>query len=439
MTIANSNVSNAGLNPPPKSAKDARKAVVAAAIGNTLEWYDMAVYAYFAPVISGLFFPNSDPIASLLLTFAVFAIGFIIRPLGAIIFGPYGDRVGRKKALSLAIILMGVATFAIGILPTYEQIGIFAPILLVLARLAQGLSAGGEWGSNTSFIVEYAKDGKRGFYGSWNQVSTAGGSLLGSIVAAILTNVFTQEELSGWAWRIPFIIGIAICLFGYYLRTKIEETPQFESVSKTEQVSKTPLRDLLKNHPKDALVTFGFTVHWTASFYLLLTYMPSYISKVMKLPYNQALLSNVIVLFFFISIVPFVGWLSDKIGRKPLLIASTLGFALFSYPLFSFMAGSGFMVILLSQMILAVFLACYSGPGPAAIAELTSTRVRSSALSIGYNTAVAAFGGTAPFIATYLVSATGNKLSPTFYVIGCALITLIVLTRLKETFKDPLK
>jgi MHS family proline/betaine transporter-like MFS transporter len=270
-------------------------------------------------------------------------------------------------------------------------------------------------------------------------VSTAGGSLLGSIVAAILTNVVTPETLSAWAWRIPFIIGIVICVFGYYLRAKLDETPEFESASKKEQVSKTPLLDLIKKHPKDLFVTFGFTVHWTASFYLLLTYMPSYISNVMKLPYNLALLSNVIVLFFFITIVPFVGALSDKIGRKPLLITSTLGFILLSYPLFSLMSHSGFVMIVLCQMVLAVFLSAFSGPGPAAIAELTSTRIRSSALSIGYNTAVAAFGGTAPFIATYLVSVTDNKLSPTFYVIGCALITFLVLIRLKETFKEPLK
>ena len=421
------------------SSKQSGKAVLAAAIGNTLEWYDMAVYAYFAPVISTLFFPNTDRLASLLMTFAVFAVGFIVRPLGAWLFGPYGDKVGRKKALSLAIFLMGISTFAIGILPTYGQIGIIAPILLVIARLVQGISAGGEWGSNTSYIVEYAQQGKRGFFGSWNQVSTAGGSLLASIIAAILTYSFAQETLNSWAWRIPFILGIFICIFGYYLRSKLDETPEYQSIKKSEKVSNTPLRDLFKYHKKDVFVTFGFTVHWTGSFYLLLNYMPTYLSNSLNLPYNLALLANVIVLVFFVSIVPVIGALSDRIGRKPILITSTLGFIILSYPLFLLMSNSGFVIVVLGQLVLAIFLACYSGPGPAAIAELTSTRIRSSALSIGYNTAVALFGGTAPFIATYLISATGNNLSPTFYVIGCAVITFVVLLGIKETYKEPLK
>jgi MFS transporter, MHS family, proline/betaine transporter len=419
--------------------KASRKAVIAAAIGNTLEWYDMAIYAYFAPVFSGLIFPNSDPVASLLLTFAVFALGFVVRPLGGFLFGPYGDKYGRKKALSLAIILMGVSTFLIGVLPTYGQIGMAAPILLVLFRMAQGFSAGGEWGSNTSFIVEYAPEGKRGFFGSWTQVSTAGGSLLGALVAFAVTSLFPEEAVNAWAWRIPFILGIVISIFGYYLRTKLDETPKFKELSKKEVHSKTPLKDLFKYHKKDLFIIFGFTVHWTSSYYLLLNYMPTYVKTVMKIPYNVALLINVIVLAFFILIVPLIGALSDKIGRKPILIVSAFGFIVFSYPLFTLMADAGLFLIIVCQLILALFLACFSGPGPAAIAELTSTRVRSSALSIGYNTATAAFGGTAPFIATYLISITGNNFSPTFYVIGCAAITLVVLFLLRDPFKEPLK
>jgi len=428
-----------GNKGPNLDRKKSRKAVVAATIGNTLEWYDMAIYAYFAPAIAELFFPNADPVASLLMTFAVFAIGFIVRPLGAFIFGPYGDKFGRKKALSLAIILMGVATFLIGVLPTYAQIGVFAPLLLVVFRMIQGLSAGGEWGSNTSFIVEYAPETKRGFFGSWNQVSTAGGSLLGALVAFTITAIFPEEAVNTWAWRIPFILGILICIFGYYLRTQLDETPKFQELGEKKVQSKTPLRDLFKYHKKDVFITFGFTVHWTGSYYLLLNYMPTYIKTELNMPYNTALFINVIVLTFFIALVPLIGILSDKIGRKPLLITSTLGFILLSYPLFTIMSDGGLAVVILCQLALALFLACYSGPGPAAIAELTSTRVRSSALSIGYNTAAAAFGGTAPFIATYLISVTGNIFSPTFYVIGCGLLTFFVLLTLKETAKVPLK
>jgi MFS transporter, MHS family, proline/betaine transporter len=419
--------------------KEARKAVVAGTFGNIMEWYDWAIYGYFAPVIGKLFFPSADPLASLLLTFAVFAIGFIMRPLGALIFGPYGDRVGRKKALSLAVILMGASTFIMGILPTYSQIGIAAPILLVLARLLQGLSAGGEWGSGTSFIVEYAPSNRRGFFGSWQQFSTGGGLLLGSITAALLTSAFAPDTLNAWAWRIPFVLGIVVGVIGLYLRLRIEETPKFQSVAKSEKVSKTPLIETFKKHPKEIFIAMGFTVHWTASYYLLLTYMPTYITKVMKLPMNLALISNVVVIIFFISIIPVMGYLSDRFGRKPLLLVSTIGFAILAYPLFSVMADAGLGMIILCQMILAVFIAAFSGPGPAAIAELFPTEVRASALSVGYNIAVAAFGGTAPFIATYLISATGNNLSPTYYVIACAIITTLVLFRIRETYRDELK
>jgi len=421
------------------SPAEVKKAVVAGTFGNIMEWYDWAIYGYFAPILGQLFFPASDPLASLLLSFAVFAVGFIIRPLGALFFGPYSDRVGRKKALSLAVILMGISTFVMGILPTYEQIGILAPILLVIARLVQGLSAGGEWGNGTTFIVEYAPESKRGFYGSWQQFSTGMGLLVGSVVATVFTSIFSLEELSAWAWRIPFLLGIIVGIIGFYLRMRIDETPKYKQIAEDTNLSKKPLLDALKYHPKEFFIAIGFTIHWTASYYLLLTYMPTYVSKVVKLPMSLALLCNVIVIFFFVSLVPVMGWLSDRFGRKPLLISSTIGFALLSYPLFSIMEHSGFAVILLFQMLLSVFEAAYSGPGPAAIAEVFPTNVRASALSVGYNIAVAAFGGTAPFISTYLISVTGENTSPTYYVIACAIISMLVLFRIKETYKEPLK
>ncbi|MBA4494324.1 MFS transporter [Paenactinomyces guangxiensis] len=421
------------------SPAQAKKAVIAGTFGNIMEWYDWAIYGYFAPVIGQLFFPATDALASLLLSFAVFAVGFIMRPLGALFFGPYSDRVGRKKALSLAVILMGISTFVMGILPTYEQIGILAPILLVIARLVQGLSAGGEWGSGTSFIVEYAPESKRGFYGSWQQFSTGAGLLVGSVVATVFTTIFSPQELSAWGWRIPFLLGIIVGIVGLYLRMRIDETPKYKEIAKDTKVSKKPLLDTLKNHPKEILIAIGFTIHWTVSYYLLLTYMPTYISKVVNLPMSLSLLSNVIVITFFISLVPVMGWLSDRLGRKPVLISSTIGFALLSYPLFSLIEHSSFVIILLSQMLLAIFEAAYSGPGPAAIAEVFPTKIRASALSVGYNISVAAFGGTAPFIATYLISATGDNTSPTYYVIACAVISMLVLFGIKETYKEPLK
>lgn len=404
-----------------------------------LEYYDMAIYAYLAPYIAQIFFPSSDKFAGLLSTFVVFAMGYAIRPLAAFIFGPYADKFGRKKALTLTIMMMGISSFVIGILPTYGQIGIIAPVLLVLARVAEGISAGGEWGSNTAFIVEYAK-GNRGFWGSFNQISVGLGYMLASLVATILSFAFTPEAITAWAWRIPFILGIAICLVGIYLRRTMDDTPHFESLEKTNQKSEAPLREVLKHHPKDIFLIFGFTIHWTSAYFVVLTFMPTYLSKILGLPFEKALFSNLVVLAFFVIMIPFLGKLSDRIGRKPLLIISAVAFILLPYPLFSLMASSGkFAVILVCQLILAGFLACFSGPGPAAIAEITSTKVRTSALAIGYNLAVTGFGAPAPLIATYLVSTTGNVLSPTFFSIGCAVISLLVLIRLKETYKDPLK
>jgi MHS family proline/betaine transporter-like MFS transporter len=415
-----------------------RKAVVAGTIGNVMEWYDWSIYGLYAAIISKHFFPSQDPLASLLLTFAVFAVGFLMRPLGALFFGPYGDRVGRRKALSAAVIMMAVGTVMIGLVPTYEQIGIAAPILLVLARLIQGFSAGGEWGGSASFLVEYAPKGKRGLYGSWQQVSTGGGLLLGALVSTIFAFVLPSDILNSWGWRIPFLLGIVLGFVGLYLRLKIDDTPKFREAKEAQEIVKTPMKEIFTKHPKQFLQAVGFSIHWTITYYIFLTYMPTYINKVLNLSFSHALAANLIVLVFFMALIPFMGYFSDKFGRKPMLIGSCIGFIIFSYPVFLLIGNGGFLFVLLPQFILAIFLAMYSGPGPAALAELFPTRVRNSALSVGYNLGVALFGGTAPFIATYLISSTHNNLSPTFYVIAGSIITLLTLFTLKETHKNEL-
>lgn len=416
-----------------------RKAVVAGTVGNIMEWYDFGVYGYFAPVISTLFFPTKDALTSLLLTFVVFGVGFIMRPVGALIFGHYGDRAGRRNALAFTVILMGIATFLIGVMPSYEKIGVLAPILLTLARLAQGLSAGGEWGGSTSFIVEYANESKRGYIGSWQQFSVGAGLLLGSAMGALLTNTMSKEALYAWGWRVPFLVGLLIAFIGLYLRYGIEETPKFKEVENANAKAKAPLIETLRTYPKEILIALGFTVCWTVSYYVFLTFMPTYVSKILKVPLSLSLISNTVGLLLFIALVPLMGALSDRIGRKPLLLASCLGFVVLTYPLFIVLGKSVFALILLVQLIFAILLAMFSGPGPAAIAEIFPTKVRYSALSIGYNISVAGFGGTAPFISTYLISATGNNLAPTYYVIAGALVSLLVIFAIRETYKEPLK
>jgi len=416
-----------------------RRAVVAGTIGNVLEWYDFAVYGYLVPTISKLFFPATDSRASLLLTFAVFGVGFVMRPVGSILFGIYGDRYGRRRALSAVIFLMAISTFLIGVLPTYDQVGILAPLLLVFVRLLQGLSAGGEWGGSTAYIVEFAPEGKRGFFGSWQQVSVGGGFLLGSMSAFVLNQTLAPDAIASWGWRIPFLLGILVGALGAYLRWRLDDTPKFTEIERQGEVAQAPLAEALGPYLRETLTAFGLTLHNTVAYYIALIYMTSYVKTVAKLSDYDALKIGTISLAVFVVLIPFMGRLSDRIGRKPLLMVSAAGYAILGYPLF-IMASSGDVTLaFVAQLTMVVLLSLYAGAGPAIYSELFPTRVRYTALSIGYNLAVAIFGGFAPFIATYLIQATGNTLSPAYYVIAAAVITFLVLLRVRETAFSPLK
>jgi MHS family proline/betaine transporter-like MFS transporter len=320
--------------PSDRAESQRRKAVTAGVIGNVLEWYDFGVYGYLVSTISQLFFPSSDPLASLLLTFAVFGVGFVMRPVGSVLFGIYGDRHGRRKALSAVIFLMGVSTLAIGLLPTYGQVGVLAPILLVVVRLLQGLSAGGEWGGSTAYIVEFAPEGKRGYIGSWQQVSVGSGFLLGSLSAALLNQVMTHDALVAWGWRIPFILGIVIGAVGAYLRWKLDDTPKYTEIEQHGEVSKHPFSEAITKYPRETLTVFGLTLHNTVAYYIPIIYMTSYIVSVAKLSPGSALWINTTCLVVFVILIPIWGALSDRIGRKPFLLLSSGGYVVLAYPLF---------------------------------------------------------------------------------------------------------
>jgi len=270
-------------------ADERRRAVLAGVIGNVLEWYDFGVYGYLVSTIGQLFFPSSDPIASLLLSFAVFGVGFVTRPVGSILFGIYGDRRGRRKALSAVIFLMAFSTLAIGLLPTYQQVGDLAPVLLCVIRLVQGLSAGGEWGGSTAYLVEFAPEGKRGFIGSFQQVSVGGGFLLGSLSAAFLNSVLSHDALVAWGWRVPFLLGVLVGLLGAYLRWRLNDTPKYREIEQHGEVAQAPLGEALKKYPVDTLRIFGLTLHNTVAYYIPLVYMTSYIISVAKLAPSSAL------------------------------------------------------------------------------------------------------------------------------------------------------
>src|SRR5882724_6296548 len=410
-------------------ADNSRKAIWAAAIGNLLEWYDFGVYAYLASLIAAKFFPGSDPTASLLAAFAAYGVGFLARPLGGVVIGRLGDTKGRKTALVLTIFLMAFGTVGLGLLPSYDTIGIWAPTLLVCLRIVQGLAAGGEWGTSTAFMIEWSPPGRRGFFGSFQQVSTAGGSLLGSGVAAILTSSLSPQAMLDWGWRLPFLLGAMLLVVGAYLRQNVGETPAYEA--SRQAAADQPVA---AGFPLGALA-FGFTIFWTVAYYTLLAWMPSFTQRFAGLTPSQALWSNTIGLIAMVIAVPFWGALSDKVGRRPLLTASALSIGLLSYPLFSLMTnGTGLALVLPVQILFGVLLALYSGAGPAAISEIFPTHLRSTWMSSGYALAVAIFGGFAPFIATWLIQVTGSPVSPTYlYLLPSAVISLAVIWRLKET------
>jgi MFS transporter, MHS family, proline/betaine transporter len=361
-----------------------------------------------------------------------------MRPVGSIVFGIYGDRLGRRRALSAVIFLMAISTFAIGFLPTYAQVGVAAPIMLVVIRLLQGLSAGGEWGGSTAYIVEFAPEGRRGFLGSWQQVGVGGGFLLGSLTAALLNNAMDKETLLAWGWRLPFLFGIAVGLVGCYLRWRLDDTPKFNELEEAHAVASAPFMETFREHTRDIFLAFGITLHNTAAYYIALLYMSGYMSSAGGLPRTTALWISTSCLAIFVVLLPVSGWLSDRVGRKPLLIASCIGYIVLGYPFF-LMAGSGSAgLAFFALLLMVILLACYSGAAVALYAEIFPTRVRYTALSMPYNVAVAIFGGFAPFIATYLIELTGSKRAPALYVIAAAIVTLVILLKTRERAFEPL-
>lgn len=417
--------------------REIRRAVTAAVVGNVLEWYDFAIYAYMATVIARKFFPSGNEVTALLSTFAAFGVGFVVRPLGGILIGRLGDLKGRKTALLLSIALMAAGTVLIGLIPSYETIGPAAPTLIVVARMLQGFSAGGEWGGSTAFIVEWAPENQRGFYGSLQQCSVAGGLLLGSAVAALVSTVLPAQTVDDWAWRIPFLLGGLLGPVGLYMRRNIGETPAFARVAQETTPAAT------SDAPAPAWLAaraFGFTILWSVSYYIVLAYMPTFLQKHVMLGRSEALWATTAGLFALVTTIPLAGLLSDRFGRKPLLLAACVAFMVLPYPLFALMLfGASLGTIIAIQVALALGIALYSGPGPAAIAEIFPTKGRSTWMSTGYSLSVAIFGGFAPFVATWLIEETGSLLSPAYYVMAAAVASTVVVLRLEESADKPLR
>ena len=433
MTVENAEI-GLGL-PVPTSAAAAtgsRRAIVAATIGNLLETYDFAVYGFFAIIISRLFFPAGDETVSLLLTVATFGVGFLMRPIGAVVLGTLADRHGRKFALSATILMMAIGTALIGLAPTYASIGVWAPGIIVLARLIQGFSAGGEIGTATAFLVEHAPPARRGFFASWQQASQAGALLLGSLVGAATTGLLSPANLESWGWRVPFLLGLLIGPVGFYIRKHTHEAEEFQRALRDRP--SPSLGVVLRLHRRSISTGFGITIAWTVCTYFFLIYMPTYAVRQLHVPQSTALLANGIGLCVLLVLAPAFGALSDRIGRRPLLLGSAAAIVTLTYPLLALLsAAPSPLALTLFQIAFAALIAAFTGAAPAAMAEICPPEVRSTGVSIAYNFAVTIFGGFAPFIATWLIATTGYALAPAWYVTAATALSAVMIFALYQS------
>jgi MFS transporter, MHS family, proline/betaine transporter len=399
------------------------RVIVAATIGNILEWFDFLVYGFFAATLAEVFFPTSDPTVSLLITFGAFGLSYIVRPLGAAVIGTYTDRAGRKAGLTLSIALMMIGTILMVVTPGYATIGLAAPVVITIARLLQGFSVGGEFGSAVAFLVEHAGD-RKGFSASWQWASTGIISVIVALFGLTLTTLLTHQQLLDWGWRIPYLFGLLVGPIGLWIRSRTVETPEFVSAAKPPTVS---IRDLLKRHPIPVALALGASIISNSSYYLLL-YIPTYAVKTLHLPaytgFAATLLGGVVLAIF--SVV--AGHWSDKTARPRIMLVMAWLFAIAAYPTFWLMvAAPSLATALFAVGFLNLIKAGYSGVLPSLLAELFPVTSRAVGIAFSYSISVTIFGGFAPFVATWLIAETGDPLSPSFYLMATALLSVIAL------------
>ncbi|MDH6701859.1 MHS family proline/betaine transporter-like MFS transporter [Streptomyces sp. MAA16] len=426
-----------------------RRAVKAAALGNAMEWFDFGVYSYIAVTLGKVFFPSGSPTVQLLSTFGAFAAAFLVRPLGGLVFGPLGDRVGRQKILALTMIMMAAGTFAIGLIPSYGSIGVGAPLLLLAARLVQGFSTGGEYAGASTFIAEYAPDKRRGFLGSWLEFGTLAGYIGGAGLVTLMTALLSGDDLLSWGWRIPFLIAGPMGIVGLYLRMRLEETPAFAAEagntgntgksgkSGTER-PKVPLREMVAGQWRALLLCVGLVLVFNVTDYMLLSYMPSYLTSELKYDETHGLLVVLAVMALMMVVQPFAGALTDRVGRRPVIAAGCAGFLFLSVPALLLIRQGSLLAIGLGMGALGLLLVCFTASMPSALPALFPTRVRYGSLSIGFNVSVSLFGGTTPLVVTALIGATGNLMMPAYYMMAAAVIGGFAVWRMTESAGRPL-
>ncbi|MCC8691199.1 glycine betaine/L-proline transporter ProP [Xanthomonas campestris pv. raphani] len=421
-----------------------RKAVGAAALGNAMEWFDFGVYGYLAVTLGQVFFPSSNPTAQLIATFATFTVAFLVRPIGGMVFGPLGDRYGRQKVLAATMILMALGTFSIGLIPSYAQIGLWAPALLLLARLLQGFSTGGEYGGAATFIAEYATDRNRGLMGSWLEFGTLGGYIAGAATVTALHMALSQAQMLDWGWRVPFLVAGPLGLLGLYMRMKLEETPAFrayteQSEQRERETAGQGLMTLLRLHWPQLLKCVGLVLVFNVTDYMLLTYMPSYLSVTMGYAESKGLLLIILVMLVMMPLNVVGGMFSDKLGRRPMIIGACAALFALAIPCLLLIGSGSDVLIFTGLMLLGLALVCFTSSMPSTLPALFYTPVRYSALSIAFNVSVSLFGGTTPLVTAWLVERTGDPSVPAYYLMGAAAIGLVTMLFVRETAGLPLR
>jgi MHS family proline/betaine transporter-like MFS transporter len=409
-----------------------KKVVASTMLGNGLEWYDYALYGTFTALISKHFFPAGDDAVALIATFGIFAIGFLMRPLGAMMFGYIGDKYGRKNALSLSILMMAIPTACIGLLPTYSMIGIYAPILLTLIRLVQGVAIGGEFGGSIVYLVEHAKPANKNRVGSLSMISMLIGLFFGTMISALLAKFMSPEDFDTFGWRIPFILGFFIGLVGLYIRTKLNESPVFIEAQEAGHVSESPISETFKNNYKEVLLGVGLYLAVTIPFYIQTVFMPSFMVKFMHFSSADALTIYLIVLGVMMICAPISAFWCDTKNRERLMKIVTVGYLLFAIPYVYLLDYQTFTFALISQMVFASIIAFYIAPIPTLVTELFPARTRYTGMSLSCNLAAAIFGGTSPMLITALITGTGSNYPIAIYVMIAAFVSMLCVWEVKR-------
>ncbi|MFT4021474.1 MAG: glycine betaine/L-proline transporter ProP [Acinetobacter sp.] len=419
-----------------------KKAITAAAIGNAIEWFDFGVYGYVAYALGKVFFPDASPAVQMIAALATFSVPFIFRPLGGLFFGALGDKYGRQKVLAITIIIMSVSTFGIGLIPSYETIGIFAPILLLIVKVAQGFSVGGEYAGAAIFVAEYSPDRKRGFMGSWLDFGSILGFVLGAATVAAITWFLGEATFLDWGWRLPFFLALPLGIIGLYLRHALDETPAFQQHSESQAASDKPkkigFKQIIKDHKRSLMVCVGLVICTNVTYYMLLTYLPSYFSHNLGYSEDHGVLIIIAVMVGMLFVQPVIGLLSDRWGRRPFIFAGSLALIFLAYPAFKLLATDSIGSIFAGLLILALSLNMMIGVMASTLPALFPTAIRYSALAVAFNISVV-IAGLTPTLTATLVEFTHNLMIPAYYLMICGVFGLVTAFYLKETANKPLK